>query len=320
MSDKKIIFKESFAFIALCFLMVALILNNFSSSVKEGLSLYAGIVLPSVFPFFFITAYFSKLNLTKVLLYKTSPFFYKAFKISHYSGFAYAIGLISGYPSGSKLIADLTEGGFIDKSEAERACCLASNPSLTFCVLTVGEIMFSSVYFGIKVYLVCILSSFLTGLAFCRTKKPITRTPKPQNLTCVYGVMYDSAFSAFTTALLVGTLITLFYVFCDVLSFYGFLLPIEKFFTMVFKDETIGKGITFSIFESTKGLKVILDRKNFDLILPITCAVLGFGGISIILQSTTLLKKAKIKTARFIFSKIFCAVLCFLLGYLITLF
>ena len=132
--------------------------------------------------------------------------------------------------------------------------------------------------------------------------------------------MYDSAYSAFTTSLLVGTLITIFFVFTDILCFYGILAPIEKFFSLVFKDAKIGEGLTYSIFESSKGLKILAECKNSFFALPLACAVLGFGGLSVIMQSLTFLKKEKIKTTPFLVSKVLCAVLSFFIALIVNSF
>lgn len=320
MNISKNLRKEFTPFFLLCLLFIALILNNFTSSVKSGVALFYGVVLPSVFPFFFITAYLSRLNITKRLFYKSHRIFNKVFSLSAESGFVVLITLLSGYPSGAKLLSDFCENNLISRKEAERACSLASIPSPAFCVLTLGGVITNSTTFGVKAYLVCLISSFIVGLIFCKRKGTKLSPPKTSEIKDVSSAMYDSAYSAFSTALMVGTLITLFYLFTDILSHYGLLLPIEKFFYFITKNENLSKSLTFGLIESTKGLKLLaLEKENF-LAFPLACFMLGFSGVSIIFQSTTFLKKAKIKTAKFILSKIVSAVLCFVLGLIFNLF
>jgi hypothetical protein len=230
------------------------------------------------------------------------------------------IGLLSGYPTGAKLLSDFCENNLISREEAERACSLASIPSPAFCILTVGGVITNNTLFGVKAYLVCLISAFIVGLIFCKRKGTKLAQPKNCEIKDVSSAMYDSAYSAFTTALMVGTLITLFYLFTDILAHYGLLLPIEKFFFMLTKNENLSKSLTFGLIESTKGLKLLACEKANFLTFPLACLMLGFSGISIILQSTTFLKKAKIKTAKFILSKIVSAVLCFVLGLIFNLF
>ena len=85
--------------------------------------------------------------------------------------------------------------------------------------------------------------------------------------------------------------------------------------------KTNGRAISVGMFECTKGLK-LLASGNFSLLsLPIACAIVSFGGLSVIVQSTAFLKKAKIKIAPFVLSKVLSAILAFLFGLLsITMF
>ncbi len=320
MNINKNLIREIFPFLLLCLLALTLMLNNFTSSVKEGIALFYGVVLPSAFPFFFITAYLSRLNVTKRLFFKSHRFFNKIFSLSAESGFVVIIGLLSGYPSGTKLLSDFCENNLISKEEAERACSLASIPSPAFCILTLGGVIMNNALFGVKAYLVCLISSFIVGLIFCKRKGAKIEPPKSAKIKDVSGAMYDSAYLAFNTALMVGTLITLFYLFTDILAHYGLLSPVEKFFFAITKNENLSKSLTFGLIESTKGLKLLACEKANFFAFPLACLMLGFSGISIIFQSTTFLKKAKIKTAKFILSKIVSAVLCFVLGLIFNLF
>ena len=52
--------------------------------------------------------------------------------------------------------------------------------------------------------------------------------------------------------------------------------------------------------------------------LPIASFIVGFGGLSVILQSIAYLKKAKIKTAPFLFGKILTAFVNFIVGFIIN--
>ncbi len=316
MNDKKIIFFDLLPFILVCLFLPAVISGNFTTSVKNGLSFYAGVTLPSAFLVFFVTAYIARLNVTKFLASKTSPLFYKAFHANSYGGLAFIIGLVSGYPAGSKIVADFCCANLIENRDAKRICCLVSCPPISFTVFTLGRIMLGNTILGVKIYLVCMFSSLVSAFLFCRSKNKPTQIPQQYESSA--GAIYDSAFSACSTALTVGALIVVFYVLCDVLACYGLLCPIERAFYAIFGDIEIAKGLTQGIFESTKGLKILSSAKNKNLGMATCCFLVGFSGISNIAQAVIFLKKAKIKTARFILSKIVCAVLSFSIGYSVS--
>ena len=176
--------------------------------------------------------------------------------------------------------------------------------------------MLGNTILGVKIYLVCLFSSLVSAFLFCRSKNKPTQIP--QRYESSAGAIYDSAFSACSTALTVGALIVVFYVLCDVLACYDLLCPIERAFYAIFGDIEIAKGLTQGIFESTKGLKILSSAKNKNLGMATCCFLVGLSGISNITQAIIFLKKAKIKTARFILSKIVCAVLSFLVGYSVS--
>ncbi len=311
MNDKKIILKDLLPFIVVCAFMPFIFSGKFVSSVKNGLNFYALVILPSAFLIFFITAYISRLNVTKFLASKTSPFFLRAFKVNSYGGLAFIIGLVSGYPAGAKIVADFTSANLIEREDAKRVCCLVSTPPISFTIFTLGNVMLGSTLLGLKIYLTCLSCTIITAFLFCFSKKKVNK--KEQNYALNCGAIYDSAYSACITALLVGALIILFYVLCDVLEHYGVFSILEKFWFATLKDSEVASGLTYGIIESNKGLKILTKSKSV-LSFPLCCFIVSLSGLSNLMQSVIFLKKAKIKTARFIISKIFCAVLSFLVA------
>ena len=80
----------------------------------------------------------------------------------------------------------------------------------------------------------------------------------------------------------------------------------------------MAKAIASGLIECTGGLKLLAEG-NYALSFPIACFICGFGGLSVICQSLAFLKKAKIKTAPFLFAKVLCAVINFCLGFIFSL-
>ena len=97
------------------------------------------------------------------------------------------------------------------------------------------------------------------------------------------------------------------------LLYFGLLTPVVCFFS-VFLGKQNGSAFALGIFECTKGLKELAKGGITTLTLPIACFLTSFGGLSVIMQSVAFLKKAKIKIAPFLFSKVCSAILSFVLG------
>lgn len=320
---KKLTFNFEFIlFVALLFFSLLLAFGKgYSQAVDNGIKLWAGCVLPSLFPYFFITASLSALKITGSISNKLSPLMHAVFNQSGYSGYAFFTSVVSGYPVGAKTVADLKKQGLLTDTDAIRASALCSTSSPMFLISSVGVIMFNSQAFGLKLFAVHLLSATLTGVIFSFYK----RKEKPQRTNAfihkqsVDNLLYESAYSAVISVLIVGGLITIFYLLTEILYGIGaFNYPL-KALERITKDENLAKAIVFGSFECTKGLKALSLAENGFLTLPLCALICGFGGLSVIAQSVAYLKSAKIKTATFILAKIIMAVISFLVALIFNL-
>ncbi len=300
----------------LLFLFALTLSGNFNLAVTEGISLWFLCVVPTLFPYLFITTLLSSLSITDRLFSKFSPITKKLFRVNGMVGYAFALSLISGYPIGAKTISDLKLSNVINDAEAVRGSALCSTSSPVFLIGTVGGIMFNDRTFGLILFFIHILSASFTGFIFSFYKR---KTPPSENSRVKGGAksltsLYDTAYSSVISILVVGALITIFYLLTEVLNFYGILSPVTYLLNLVLKEEKLAEGIVFGLFECTKGLKT-LSSLGFSA-LPFTAFLCSFGGLSVIAQSVSFLKKAKIKTAPFILSKICSAVVALILGFI----
>ena len=215
--------KEFLPFILIVFFAVILSVNKgFSHFTLDGIKMYFALIFPTLFPYLFLTTLLSFNKGCKKLAKLLSPVTKKLFKASGLVGYAYFMSLLSGYPIGASIISDLKNSNLISEKEAERGSILCSTCSPSYMISTVGSIMFNSLSFGLNLYAVQILSSFLVSILFSFFYKDepsphlFLTDKKSQN------VIYDSITSAITSTLFVGAIITLFYVFSEVLYSLGF--------------------------------------------------------------------------------------------------
>ena len=311
-------------FVAFCLLIAFSVIlaldKSYSFVVLDGISLWLACVLPSLFPYFFITACLSNLNLTGKFCAKLSPLTTNLFKVNGSVGYAYFISLVSGYPVGAKMVSDLYIGKVISNNEAVRASALCSTSSPMFLISSVGAIMFKNSLFGILLFLSNVLSSMIIGIIFSFYNKKDKPT-KIQGLSFQKcdNLLYESAYGSVISVLVVGAIITLFYLITELLFNLKILNGFIYLFSLVFKDTEVAKGICLGLFECTKGLKQISTAPMSLFTLPLCALICGFGGLSVIMQSIAYLKKAKIKTAPFVLSKLLSAVLNFIICLIFSL-
>ena len=322
MTKSKNTFLELLLFLFLiAFALVLSLGQNFTSAVTDGIKLFAACVLPALFPYFFITAILSSLSITGKLSLKLSPVTTKLFNVNGTAGYALFMSFISGYPTGSKIVCDLKNKNLLSENESVRAAAFCSSSSPMFVIGSVGNLMFNSRAFGALLFLTHLLSVLTTGIIFSFYKKNDKKNDKPVFFSPqkVDNLLYESAYSAVISILIVGGLITIFYLLTEVLLKFGvFTLPIKLLSPLVGK--TAAQSLSVGIFEYTRGLKILSQAGITPLSLPVAAFLTGFSGLSVIAQSTAYLKKAKIKTAPFFLAKILTAVLGFLFGLLFGLF
>ena len=308
---------------ALILLFIAAIMlstsRRYQNAVISGIELWAAAVLPALFPYLVITALVSSLNITGEITDALSPLTRRFFNVGGAVGYALFISLLSGYPVGAKTVSDLKLNGSVGDAESVRAAALCSSSSPMFLIGSVGNLTFNSPFFGLLLFITHILSVFIVGVVFAFYK----RKERPLNLRVKKAgssdnILYDSVFNAVLSVLVVGGIITIFYLLTEMLSGVGILSRISKILNAVLHDENLSSGVATGIFECTKGLKILAKSGVENLTLPLASAICGFGGISVIVQSCAYLKKAKIKTAPFFLSKVLAAVVNFCIGSILS--
>ena len=310
--------------IALFLLLFAAILlsidRTYSAAVLDGISLWAAAVLPALFPYIVITSFISALRITGKITAALSPITERLFNVNGAVGYALFISLMSGYPVGAKTVSDLKTARLIGDSESVRAAALCSSSSPVFLIGSVGNLTFNNPLFGLCLFITHILSVFTVGFVFSfykRKEKPI-KTPT-LTLSNSDNVLFSGVFSAVNSVLLVGGIITVFYLLTEMLNNLGVMNIISGFFGLFTESPAQSYGIANGLFECTRGLKIIAGGGISFFTLPVSAAICGFGGISVIMQSVAYLKKAKIKTAPFLLSKTLAAIVNFCIGLIFSL-
>ena len=323
MTKKLNLFYELIIFaLLLAFALIIAVGGNFTYATVEGIKLWVACVLPALFPYFFITAILSSLSVTGKIANNLSPLTKRLFNTGGLCGYAFFISLISGYPLGAKTVADLKKQNLLSEVESIRASAFCSTSSPMFLIGSVGNVMFRSSLFGFLLFITHLLSAFSMGVIFSFYKRNRERNNEflsPVKPLKADNILYESVYSAVISVLVVGGLITVFYLLTEVLLTFKILSIPINLLSKVLSDSSVAECIVLGLFECTRALKT-LSLSNFTLFtLPVCASVCGFGGLSVIVQSLAYLKNAKIKAAPFIFAKILSAALNFIFGLLISL-
>lgn len=331
--------------------------------IKEGLngiSAWAFNVLPSVLPFMFFTKALSSLGQMEKLTHPFQRVTKTLFNTPPISFYAFFMAILSGYPVGSKMIADLYMQGKITQEDVYRMSAFCSTSGPMFIIGAVGIGMFKNSLVGYILFLSHILSAFLNGLIYRKLglkndykdkppKKNISQTTKIQGKNKLKNK--DDKFSQKNT---IDTQSKNNEIKIDltnqnsdtnlnranektpdiseiVLSSTLAILSVGCIITIFFIIiECLSpifnlfpeniSALLEGIVEITKGCLSLSTLSNIKLAVILASFVISFGGISTLLQSITMLRQVKIPIKLFALQKLTHALLSALISTMLVLF
>ncbi len=307
--------------ILLCFIIIICIFliiykpDTYISSSLTGIKLWALLVLPSLLPFFFLTALMTKTGITDKLAhlaYKPAKFL---FGCSGICGYAFIMSILSGYPVGAKIISDLKNNGLIDENEATKMSTFCSTSGPLFIIGSVGIGMYGDKKVGYILLLSHILSAIISGIIFRGYKKGKISENRRFISKNDGNILYECVYSSVITVALVGGFICIFYILADMAINLKITLPLDSVLNLIIKDKSITSGFTSGLIECTRGAKALSECGITAKSIFLTSSLISFGGVSVIAQSIMFLKTAKVKTGIFILSKLLQMIISFILSF-----
>ena len=304
------------------FLIFALCLVLFSSTnlsaAKNGLALWATSVTPSLFPFFIATELLIQTNIPYILGRFLNIFMKPLFNISGEGSFAFIMGVISGYPTGATIATNFRKNNILSKTECERLLSFTNNSGPLFIIGTVGISMFGSSTIGFLLFVTHLLASISVGIIFRFWKKekhsinnskhyiPQSKTVTFSNLGEIIAISIKNATS---TILLIGGFVVLFSVIISILKtsnilgiFSNILIPA---FNLLHIPTSFISPFLTGILEITNGISLIsgIHIKAITINILFAAFLLGFGGISVLLQVLSITSKTDLSIKPYIFGK-----------------
>ena len=293
------------------------------SAFKNGLNVWASILLPTIFPLIFFTKLLNDLGVFNNIGTKFK-FTEKCFKTPPISLYAFMISILSGYPVGAKIVADLYQNGYITKHEANKISTFTSNSGPMFIYGSVGIGMLGSKTLGFVILISHILGAVCNGFLYRNYNKNIP--PKsntlalPKNKFALSSTMTDSILSI----LIIGGFISIFFIVIEIFNVLEIFKPIAFLFSCIFNiDSDLIIAILNGILEITHGCLDVtsLNLSNFQTAI-ICCGIITFGGIATMLQAFVFLQTIEMKPKFFLMQKIthtffacaICALLLFVFG------
>lgn len=333
--------------------IIALLIINpsrYIQSAYNGIILFGTAVLPALFPFFFFSKILTSIGTANILscfmrspirlIYRTPPG----------SSYILIMSLISGYPIGASLTAIYHEQGYITSAEARSITSFCSTSGSLFIVGTVAVQMFHNKNYGYILLGAHYLGALINGLLFrarlvdnarkhrlkrfgacpvsacnakdCKNCQSLSECMRsfapPVNRAVSDSVISDAISNSVTSILIVGGYISIFSIIIDVCYDIKLVSLLVEFMGLLRIPEGIAETMVVGLIEITRGcLSASSLSYSPVIVLPITCAMISFGGTAIAMQSITFLSKCNVTLGQYLLRKftqaLISAALCLLI-------
>ncbi len=263
----------------LCATLIFLFLRNNDvcfSEMKRGLSICAGVLVPTLFPYMIISEMLVRADLGYYLGKILERPMRRIFGVSGSGAGALVLGITCGFPIGAKTAAALYSRGELTKEECEKLLAFCNYPSAPFVIFAVGKNLLGNTALGLFIYSVNVITGLFVG-AITKNKRQIGGTQSALSLTSEHQPFFknftDSVSSAAGAVISVCALVTFFT--CTV----GCLSAID-----CINNAPFLKAILFSFFELTSGAAACAALGSRPLAAILTAAAVGWSGVSVLMQ------------------------------------
>ena len=305
----KVLFVHSYKFNSKFIIKILLILFIFFliiysksniEAVSNSISLFIEKVFPSLFPFFIATDLLSHTNMLQIFNKLLSPIMKPIFNVSGKGAFPFVMGILSGYPTGAKIVSDFRKRNICTKAECERLLAYTNNSGPLFIVGTVGSSLFFNTEIGYLLFLTHILGMITVGIIFRFYKNNTYRsenTLEELDINNFSSIFSDAIFNSFKTLLMIFGFIIIFSIVINILL-------TSSVFNLINSPWII--GCILSTIEITNGINYLslIITNNLTINIVLTSFFLGFGGLSVLMQVYSIISKTDLSIKPYICGKL----------------
>lgn len=259
------------------------------AAVREGLNLCGNVIIPSLFPFFVLSALIVELGLSQYIGRLLEPVMHPLFHLNGSCACALAMGFIGGYPVGARTAINLYQNGQCSKTEAERLLAFCNNSGPAFILGVVGAGVFGSSQVGLVLYFTHVCSSLLVGLIF-RFYKSSEPPSRKTGTWSFHAAPFAPAFTQSITGALAATLnicafILFFTVVLRCFALSGLLSALSGLLAMLFAPfgltQPWAQKLLIGLLEVSTGVSSLGGAGMLEGKLSMAAFMLGWAGLSV---------------------------------------
>ncbi len=283
-------------------------------ALHSALLLCGRTVIPALFPFMVISELLVSSGIGKKLLRPLSPLLGGLFRLSPAGGTAALLGMLCGFPVGTRCAISALEAGEITPEEAARIPALSGNPSSAFLINAVGVSLFGSQDLGVSLLLSVLLSQLSVGCLVARLpqKEPLCRTHE-RAATAASPLFGVSSFPHAIRSACFGVLLI-----CAYVVFFSALVACLGFFLEALGLPQFAKAALFCLFELSGGMSAAAALPATTARTLLCAAAAAWSGLSVHFQALSLCEGHPISLRPYFLSKLLQIPVCCLIMWVIT--
>ena len=288
--------KKNYLYIIIILVFIFEILSNSNlimESVSTSFNIWKNSLFPALFPMFVFSSILIDLGIIEIIAKSKSNILKKLFNINSSSIFIFIMSMFSGFPSSAKYINELYNKKLLTKYEAEKIILFSHFANPMFIIGTISLSFLNNKNLCFIIIFSHYIVNFIIGLCIRRfhinNDSNIDISYKNVNIGTSIS---KSILNTINTLLLILGTVTFFLIITTIIDVnFNLNLPL--------------KTIIFSITEMTQGIRHI-SLLNISLKLKCTfiTMILSFGGLSIHLQTFSIINDLKLKYSHYLLSRI----------------
>ena len=265
---------------------------------RAGLSVCAGVIVPSLFPFLVLSGTLSALQLPEKLAALAAPLL-RRLGLPAQCAAPFLLGLCGGYPAGAVAVAELVRSGAVSPEDGTRMLPWCNNTGPGFIVAVAGGAVFGSVRIGLLLFLAHALSALALALLIGRQPQSAPAPPAASPPAALSDAFSAGVGGALRATLGVCSYIVFFSVLTALLRGSGLFSALAAALSLRCHTELrFAVALLTGCLELGSGVAALRGMAASPANLALAAFLLGFGGLSVHAQTRFAVSGTKIRCAR----------------------
>ncbi len=270
---------------------------------QRGLVICVQSIIPALFPFMVLSEIAVSTSVGKALLSRLSSPLCRLLRLSPAGAVAVLLGLLCGFPVGTKCALLAYDRGEMTRLECERVLALSCTPSSAFLISAVGQGLWNDTRFGVFLYLTVLFSALLCGVLLSRLQKEKIPTPTVSFAVSQTRIPISKLF----TGAIRSSAQSIFLICAYVLFFSALTGMLETILAPLALPHTWDAALSM-LLELSGGMNAASEKRS--LFSAILCAAGGaWSGLSVHCQLLSLCDGRPLLYRTFFFTKLLQAIL-----------